>query len=162
MIVKAPSQMFKPAPEGSYGAVCVDVVDIGEVTNEWGTKHCCEVVWEIDELDAETIPIDRFKVKKRYTASLSEKANLFRDLTAWRGRKFTPEELAGFDLEQIIGKPCMIQVVHHLGSKGGVFANVNSVSALPKGMKAIEMSGHYLRRSKQEHSEGGDDGGAPF
>lgn len=159
MILKAPEQMFKPAPEGTYSAVCVDFVDIGDVTTEWGTKHCCEIVWELDEQDETG---ERYKVKKRYTASLSEKSNLFRDLCAWRGRKFTPEELAGFDSENVIGKPCMVQVIHNIGTKGGVFANVSSVTALIKGLKPLEPTGSYVRRSKQEHVERDDDSPVPF
>jgi hypothetical protein len=32
---------------------------------------------------------------------------------AWRGREFTPEELKGFHLKNILGAWCMISVVHN-------------------------------------------------
>lgn len=147
LIVKAPEAQFKTAPEGTYTAVCVDVVDLGMVESQWGAKHRCRLVWELDELDPDTgAP---FMVRQDYTFTLSEKANLYRDLVAWRGRAFTPEELRGFDLESIIGKSCMLQVSHNIGSKGGTFANVSAVTALPKKSKPLEPSGTYVRRATQ-------------
>ena len=40
----------------------------------------------------------RFQLRKDYKNSLHEKAGLRKDLEAWRGRRFTDAELAGFDL----------------------------------------------------------------
>lgn len=65
-----------------------------------------------------------------YTASLSEKANLRKHLEAWRGKKFTPEELEGFSLTNILGAPCMLSVIHSDQGK----AKISSVSQIPKGM----------------------------
>src|SRR6185369_175718 len=65
------------------------------------------------------------------------KAKLRKDLEAWRGRIFTFDELAGFDLESVIDVPCLLSVVHRQGSKGGKFANVGAVMKLPKGMHAF-------------------------
>jgi hypothetical protein len=44
-----------------------------------------------------------FLVSKRYTLILNEKGNLRPMLEAWRGRKFAPQELKGFDLERLLG-----------------------------------------------------------
>jgi hypothetical protein len=67
-----------------------------------------------------------FSIHKTYTVSLHEKSKLRADLQAWRGKMFTPEELAGFDLGKILGQYCIIQVVH---SEDGKFANVQTIMA---------------------------------
>jgi len=41
-------------------------------------------------------------ISKRYTMSLGEQSTLRKDLESWRGKKFTPEELQGFDLNACI------------------------------------------------------------
>ena len=82
-------------------------------------------------------------INKRYTASLNESATLRQDLAAWRGRDFTPEELAAFDLHSIVGKSCMISVIHR-DYNGRPYANVGSIMALPKGTKPDKLSEDVL------------------
>ena len=155
MIVKAPEQKLPTAPEGTHSAVCVDEIDLGVVTTTFNgeerDRHMVRIVWQIDEpisdIDADRfnlIPGSRHIVKQDYTASLDEKAKLRKQLQSWRGRTFTQLELAGFDLETIVGVPCMLSVVHNQGRKGGVFSNVESVMKLPKGMEALKPEG-YIR-----------------
>lgn len=56
-------------------------------------------------------------------------------LESWRGKPFTPEELAGFDLKNVLGLSCFVGVVHE--TKGDkTYANLASVMKLPKGMPA--------------------------
>ena len=145
MIVKAPDEKFPTAPEGSFSAVCVDELDLGIIKSSWGgeerERHMVRLVWQIHELDPED---KRYLVKQDYTASLDEKAKLRKHLQAWRGRVFTPGELMGFDLANVVGVPCMVSIVHASGRKGGTFANVDAVMKLPKGMEPIKASG-YIR-----------------
>jgi len=97
---------FEPAPEGTWKAVCVDVVDKGVMKSNnpnWPDRHKIQIRWQINETfkdkDETGKEIQRrFLVLNTYTLSLSEKANLRHDLEAWRGRKFTPDELKGFDV----------------------------------------------------------------
>ncbi|MHA1379626.1 MAG: hypothetical protein ACTSRG_14730 [Candidatus Helarchaeota archaeon] len=44
--------------------------------------------------------------------SLHAKATMRKFLESWRGKKFTKEELEGFDLQKILGKPCQLQIIH--------------------------------------------------
>ena len=145
IIVKQPEEKFPTAPEGSFAAICVDEIDMGKVTSEWNgekrDRHMVRLVWQINEEDDDG---KLFLVKQDYTASLDEKAKLRKLLQSWRGRAFTALELAGFDLETIIGSGCMVTIVHNRGSRGGVFANVEVVTKLPKGMVAPKSRG-YIR-----------------
>jgi hypothetical protein len=145
LIVKVPDERFPTAPEGSFPAVCVDEIDLGKVTSTWSgeerTRNMVRLVFQIDEVDADG---KRYLVKQDYTASLHEKSGLRKTLRAWRGREFTPAELFGFDLETVVGAPCMVSIVHNVGHKGGTFANVSGIMKLPKGMTQISPEG-YIR-----------------
>lgn len=138
---------FEPAPEGLHPAVCVDVVDLGSVTNKFGSRHAVDIVWQIDCIMKESGK--RFLASKRYTLSLHEKANLRKDLESWRGKPFQFDELAqGFDLEVLIGVNCELQIMHNT-KDNRTFANINSV--LPhrssnKIMKPVD----YIRRINRE------------
>ncbi len=140
MIVREPESQFVPAPAGVHAAVCVDEVDLGELPNRFQPDadpvRTVRLVWQI----AEAMPKDGkpYLIKKDYRASLHEKAALRKDLESWRGRPFTFDELVGFDLENIIGAPCMMNIVHKQGSKGGTFANIAAIMPLPKGMVKLD------------------------
>jgi len=141
---------FVPCPAGSQAGVCVDVVDLGLIENakfpnEDGSpklQHKIDVVWESSELMDTGKP---FLVKKRYTLSLAEKANLRHDLESWRGKPFTDAERQGFDVEKLLGHACILSVIHKTGSKGGTFANVATVSPLMRGMAKPTATGEYVR-----------------
>ena len=76
-----------------------------------------------------------FGVSAFYTVSLSEKANLRHDLEAWRGRDFTGEELASFNLKNILGVPAYINVIHKKNQAGTkTNAKVGSIMPLPAEM----------------------------
>lgn len=128
---------YELAPAGNHLAICFQMVDLGEQYNakydSW--QHKVQIGWELpNELMADGRP---FMVSSRYTMSLNEKAILRRDLESWRGRPFTAEEEAGFDLKNVVGKPCMVNVVHNpVGER--TYANIKSVAAIPKGMTVPE------------------------
>ena len=145
LILKEASGSFTPAPDGGHSAVCVDVIDLGMVETSWeGEKrvtHKCRLVFEI----AERMDDDRrYVVSRQFTASLNEKASLRKFLESWRGRPFTREELAGFNTEQLIGAPCVLQIVH-VERAGKTYANIDSVMKLMKGVDRLTPSGDYIR-----------------
>lgn len=154
MIVKQSESNYVVAPEGSYSAVCVDVVDLGIVKTTWNNEekesHKCRIIWQIDEDHPSG---GRFTVRQDYTASLGEKANLRKMLESWRGRAFTDAELMGFDLEQLVGIPCMINIVHRTGSKGGTFANVAAAMRLPKGMTQLQAEKYTRVKDREPQSQ---------
>jgi len=129
---------FELVPQGTHLAVCYMVADLGLQESTWGIKHKVVLGFEIP---SETVVIDGehkpMIINNLYTASLNKKANLRQDLEGWRGRAFTDDELAGFDLKNVLGKSCMLTVVHE--TKGErTWANITSISALPKGVEASE------------------------
>jgi hypothetical protein len=135
---------FTPAPAGIHRAVCISYVDIGTHESEYnGEKKLQNKVMLTWELPDELIEIDgQHKpriVSKFYTKSLHEKATLRHDLAAWRTREFTKEELKEFDLDNILGKSCQVNVIHE-SKNGSIRAKVTAVLPLSKGMQKPEPS----------------------
>jgi len=134
---------FDPVAEGVHNAVCYTVVDLGTHLDEkFGKRnHSALIGWEIP---SERIEIERDGVKmnlpraisKKYTLSLNEKANLRKDLQTWRGRVFTEKELEGFDIKNLLGKSCMIQVIHNKSSEK-TYANIAAIMPLMKGIAPL-------------------------
>ncbi len=125
IVARAGDGKFVPAPEGVKPAVCCDVVDLGLCPTHWGERHQVELRWQLEDVNSETHR--RFEVRRRYGLTLHKKASLRRDLETWRSRTFTEPELAGFDLEKLLGVNCQVLVAHEPGDDGSVFANVMSV-----------------------------------
>ena len=127
--------------EGVYTAVCTGLIDLGFQENKMFNSNSrkVQIVW--------TIPDEKIKytdkdgnekeamrqMSKEYTACITEKSNLNKDLTSWRGKSFTEEEMKGFDLNKLLLVPCQIQVVHQ--GKEKKYANIAGIMSLPKGMK---------------------------
>ena len=137
---------YTPIPEGTYLAVCGMLVDLGEVYNETWKNSARKVLisWELPD---ETVTIDgeekpRF-ISKTYTLSLGKKSNLRADLAAWRGRDFTEDELKAFDLNNIVGTSCYINIIHRQSKTGDrTYANISSIMALPRGVPKGSLSGY--------------------
>jgi len=131
-----------PIEEGTYLGVCSMLIDLGMQYSEQYKNKSKKVLigWEIPE---ETIELDDGPhprtISKTYTASLNERASLRADLAAWRGRDFTDAELAAFDLHNIIGASCLINIIHSTRD-GKTYANISSIMALPKGMAKGKLS----------------------
>ncbi len=116
-------------PEGLVQASCVDVVDLGMQPGMNGEEvHKCKFVFETALRDSKGVPFRISTSFFGYTVSLGKKANLRKDLERWRGRQFTSEELAGFDIDSVLGAPAMLNVVHVASKKNGkVYANIDGI-----------------------------------
>lgn len=131
---------IEPIPAGAYVAVCYGLIDLGTHHSPTFGKeeHKALVQWEVPDIrsdferDGQKVNLPR-AISKRYTVSLSEKANLRKDLESWRGRKFTAQELSGFDLKTILGTACLLQIVHETNKEGRTYSTIAAIMALPKG-----------------------------
>lgn len=131
---------FTPIPAGPHLALCTMVADIGMQEGFSGKPQ--RKVYLRFEVPDERVEFERDGSKvegpaiigKMYTLSLSEKANLRRDLENWRGRTFTPEELKGFDISKLLGKPCQLAITHEQ-KDGKTYANITGIMGLSKDQK---------------------------
>lgn len=141
IVSETTSTAFTPCPAGTYLARCCRLIDLGTQETEFQGEHksARKVSLSFEILDAETRRDDGspFVITKRFTLSLHEKSSLRKDLASWRGRDFTPEELRGFHMRNILDKDCLISVIQT--TKGErTFANIASIMKPPKGTKAPE------------------------
>jgi hypothetical protein len=66
---------------------------------------------------------------------MGQKANLRRLIEGMLGVALHDNEADSFDLEQLLERPCLLNVVH-TESNGNTYANIKGASPLPKGMTA--------------------------
>jgi hypothetical protein len=70
------------------------------------------------------------------TFSMHSKANLRHHLESWRGRQFTEQEAANFDIAGILGKPCMLSIMQRTASNGKTYADIVGIAAIPRELGA--------------------------
>jgi hypothetical protein len=138
---------YEIPPAGNHVGRCFALIDLGVQRQDyqgdvkWLPKLL--IKWELfvedeegnlltNEIDGKQMP---FVIQKRYTLSLSTKANLRKDLEAWRGVPFTEEECKGFNLANVLGKYVMVNVTHSTKVQDGserTYANIASLATVPK------------------------------
>jgi hypothetical protein len=142
---------------GMVVASCIQCIELGTHDKTWEGKKSKQVqlliVWELDQLMEDGKP---FVVNWKGTASIGEKANLRKILESWRGKKFTDNELECFELKNIIGKPCLINLVEKKAKTGDkIYINVETVTPLMKGQTAPDVQNPLVNFSID--SIGGDE-----
>ncbi len=129
---------FEKAPEGMRMGRCYKIVDCGTHMNPLYGKEQ-RLAWVYFELPSTLMTRGEqagkpFIIGKRYGLSHNEKAILRLDLESWYGKKFDTKALdqaGGFDLEKLIGRPALLNIVH---SDDGKYANIKTVNPLADGM----------------------------
>ncbi|MCL4759844.1 MAG: hypothetical protein KJZ96_16025 [Rhodocyclaceae bacterium] len=139
VIAHTDSPEFELPPAGATAARCCAVIDLGtqESTYQGETKAQAKLLlsFELAETRSDGTP---HRVSRRMTASLHKKAQLRAFLEQWRGRPFTDEDLRAFNVGKLLGAPCLLNLVH-VERAGKQYANILSVSPLPRGMSAPEL-----------------------
>jgi hypothetical protein len=148
---------FKRVPSGAFIGRCIQLIDLGTqetvFQGEAKAAHKIRVVWELFGEDTDgsplTVQVDGrdmpLTISKNYTVSLHEKASLRKDLAAWRGRDFTPEEAKAFDVSKLLGSFCMVNVTESDGANGKTYSNVAGLTPLPGALKNNKPAGvHQL------------------
>lgn len=143
MIVKDTSKTFEQLEAGLHPAVCVALIGIGTQRTPFKNEDGTDKIQKKILIQWET---KGGMVSKEYTCSLNEKANLRKDLESWRGKMFTAEELEGFEIDDLVGKACTVQVMHNDNG----YAVVKSV--LPKTGK-FEATKPTLVYDVEDHNE---------
>jgi hypothetical protein len=146
-----PSQFSdEPLPEGLTQAACVDVHDLGMQIGLKGVEvHKVRLVFETPLRDSKG---QEMRVSTwPYTVSLGKTANLRKHLERWRGRPFTAQELAGFDLDSVIGAPAMLNIVRR-EKDGKTYSNIDGIFKDTNPTK-YKPTGTYVRAPRQAVKE---------
>lgn len=135
---------FERLEAGMYQAVCVAVVDLGIYDSPFGKNKRCALCFETAETMKEGDNTGKpFYFTKLYSPSLSKKSNLRKDLANWRGRDFTDQELLGFDLDNILGVNCQLNLVQ-IEKNDKTYTNIATINPSIKGMQPIRATGQDL------------------
>lgn len=143
LMVKWEKKEYPQAPEGLQQAVCVDCVDMPNQQGKNGTYDAVGIWFEVETLDPQTGK--RYTVFTKMGKSLGQKARLRGFLESWRGRKFTEKELAGFDLETLVGVNCQLQIIHEIHGDTE-YANIQAIIASPKTAPKLAPSPDFVRK----------------
>jgi len=144
MLITAQATDFENPPAGVHAARCYRLIDLGsqKSTYQGETKTARKLLLSFELLSDD--PTERmsdgrpFTVSRRFTQSLGDKAALRHFVESWRGRAFTPEELAqGFDVNKLLGAHAFLNLVE-TEREGRDYTNIASISPLPKGMTKPE------------------------
>ena len=147
MIISDNSKEFKIAPAGLHMARLYSIIDLGHQSVEWAGEakimHKVVFTWELHGNDDSDQPLktDDGKpliVSKRYTVSLGDQARLRQDLEAWSNKKMTAEDRKNFDLKDLLGKFCMVNITH---SEDGKYANISGISPVPSALRNAQPDG---------------------
>lgn len=150
---------FEPIPAGTHVARCYSMIFLGTIKTDFQGQE----KWQPKVQITFELPLEKrvfkeengeqpFVKSKEYTLSLGDKANLRKDLESWRGKKFSDDEAKGFDICKLLGKACMISIVH-TEKNGNTYANIGSISGLPKGMTCPEQINPTFEFSVTEFDE---------
>lgn len=137
---------FKIVPSGTHLARLYRIVDLGTQESQFQggevkIQRKVMFAWEIHGEDDTGEPLvtedgKPMAIFKNYTLSWNEAATLRKDLQAWRGVPWTDAEAKRFELKNVLGQWCMLNVVHRPGqSDGKLFANVAGISPVPGFLK---------------------------
>lgn len=140
------STNFEPIATGNYPARCYSMIHIGTVDEvilgTTKTLNKVRITWELpSELKVfkEENGEQPHVISKEFTLSMHEKATLRNFLKNWRGKDFTDEEAKSFDIEKLIGAPCMLNITHKKSKDGTkTYAEIGSISTMPKGFPCPE------------------------
>ena len=132
-------------PAGNHIARCYAMVEIGTVREDKGPYmgkelHKVRIGWETPhECHDFGKGLQPFSIHKEFTLSMFEKATLRKYLESWRGKPFTEEEAEKFDITKLLGKPCMLNIIHVKSkSSGRIYADISSIATLPKVIECPE------------------------
>jgi hypothetical protein len=137
---------FEPCPEYTGRAVCVDITPLKAYETQYGTKQKFKIAFELDLIDKTRNPVQPWVVMTApMTASLHEKAGLTRFLKDWYGRALTAEDTNSLNLDNLIGRPATVVIVHEKSQDGTkTFANIKLIMPHKVG-EPLKPSGLWVR-----------------
>lgn len=137
---------FKKVPPGAYIGRCFSLIDLGTqfTDGQFGPKsqHKIKIGFELFGEDDNGVPLTidiegkemPLTISKSYTVSLGDKANLRKDLAAWRGKDFTDEEAKAFDVSKLLGAYAMVNVTTS-ETNGKTYTNIAGLTPIPGALK---------------------------
>jgi hypothetical protein len=122
------------APIGNHIARCYQIIDLGTQDSiKYGNaSHKLRFTWELceEKHDFGKGKPEPYSVSMTVNFFFGRNSNFTKLLEGWKGGTFTDAELDAFELKKLVGKSCMVNVVHNTSGDND-YANVASVSPVP-------------------------------
>jgi len=162
-------QDFELVPEGTHFAICTLIAYIGvqktvfnDTVKEQPKVHFRFEVPEIEieyEKNGKTVKGPAI-IGRTFTLNIGSKSNLGPFIENWRGKAFTEAEAAEYDVTSLLGKVCMLSVIHE-ENKGKTYANISGAgkisklyqSALENGTLSAEPHGELISYNADDPDE---------
>lgn len=137
-----------PVPGGTYLAVCVYSIAIGEQLCEFkdkGKSYNNQVMLGF-ELHGITIEIDGKQeprtLGRTFNIAKSKNSALRKFVGAWEAKEYTDEEFLELDTNDLVGKPAMLNVVLN---ESGEYSNIESIMQIPAGFPVPQATMPLIR-----------------
>lgn len=146
--MRAPKpKQFDPVPAGNHVARLYQIIHIGTISNPFqGQERQVDTLRLVFELCNERKVFKEdggeqpYSIGANYTFSMGNKANLRKIVQGILGKVLSDDEAFDIEIEKLLGKACLLSVVHKETSTGKTIALIQSASPLPKGLEAPDMS----------------------
>ena len=138
--IKEPIKDITPA--GNHIARCYMILHLGTILDSYkGEEKLLNKVRLTFELSNELKEFREgegekpYSISQEYTLSMGEKANLRKLVEGWTGEEIPLEKRKTFEIACMIGKVCLLNVVHRTAkTSGNKYAIISSTSPVPDGM----------------------------
>ena len=136
---------FELVPSGNHVASLYQILHIGTVEDTFeGDTRWVDKIRFTFELSNERKEFKEgegekpFSISKEMTFSMNEKAHLRKIVEGMLGVALSEEEAEAFEIDAVLGKSCLLNVVHKTTKRGMNIAVILTASPLPKGMPKPE------------------------
>lgn len=146
MAINAPfgsKKEFKIQPAGNHIARVYSVIHLGIQAEEYmGEEKLMDKVRIGFELPLENTVFKEgdepkpFTISQEYTLSMGDKANLRKLVEGMIGHGLLEQDAVSFDVLDLMGRACMLNVIHKTSAKGNEYAQIVGAAPLPKGIDA--------------------------
>jgi len=150
------NKSYPPAPAGTHVARVYKFMNLGKRLQQYKgvdkahpdtlVTFTIELPNELNEFEyedkdtGETKKVSKpFVVSQEFTLSMHKKSRLRPFVEGILGTTLTDEEAGAFDIEELVGMPCQVTIIHNKSADGEkTYANIKSVAPLMKGIEAPE------------------------
>lgn len=126
---------FEMVEPGMHKARCIKVIDLGTQETEYKSiiqhKHKIMIMFELPETEMKEGENagKPFAINLFVTLSLDKKSTLRPLLVSWRGRDFTEDEAANFDMFKLLNVTALVNVIHNK-KDDNTYANIAAIMPL--------------------------------
>ena len=144
--MRAPKpKAFDPIPKGTHVARLYSIIHLGTTSFQYKgeekssnkirlTFELCNEKKEFKEGEGEK----PYSISREFGWSMSPRGKLRPFIEAMSGAALYDEEAYNLDIEDLLGRECLLTVVHE-EKNGNTYSNILTASPLPKGTIAPEM-----------------------